>query len=135
MSKLARTVAAVLVAGAPLLAFSSPASAATGCGVNNTGNSSTNHVQIVIDPTSGNPITIAASSSSVSCEYVTETGNVQLDCTLVGGRCVAYIDGVQRASCVASNNTSCTTTFTAPVGSTIRLEVVGGRGTVTDIPA
>ena len=134
MSKLARTVAAVLVAGAPLLAFSSPASAATGCGVNNTG-SSNSGVTIVIHPTSSNPVTVGASSSAIACEYVTETGNVQLDCTLVGGRCVAYIDGVQRASCIASNNTSCTTTFTAPVGSTIRLEVVGGRGTVTDIPA
>lgn len=135
MSKLARIVGAVVVAAAPVLAFASPAQAATGCAVNNVGNSSSTQVTIVINPTSGNPLVIGHSASAIACDYVTAGETVQLSCTLTGGRCTAYVNGLQAASCTGLAGTSCSTTFPAAAGSTIRLEVVGGQGQVGDLAA
>ncbi|HWL37265.1 MAG TPA: hypothetical protein VNQ77_13870 [Frankiaceae bacterium] len=134
MSKLARLVAAAAVAAAPVLALASPAQAANGCAVNNTG-SSTSNVTITVTPTGANPITIGHSSSAISCSYITATDAVTLTCTLTGGRCVAYVNGVQSASCIDSGNATCSTNFHTTPGDTITLEVVGGRGEVSDYVA
>jgi hypothetical protein len=134
LSKLARIVAGAAIAAAPFLAFATPASAANGCAVNNTGNSTTT-VTITVTPTGANPITIGHSSSAISCEYVTAGDGVALTCTLTGGRCTAYVNGAQVANCTGVAGTSCSTSFVAAAGSTIRLEVVGGKGEVSDFVA
>jgi hypothetical protein len=137
VSKLVRTLGAVLVAAAPLLAFTQPASAAPGCSVDNTSTTTSGGVEIVVQPFGTPIVSVGAHSTSVSCSYVSETtsGRVGFSCTLAGGRCVVYRNGVQAASCIGSGNSTCTSSTVAAAGDTITLEVTGGRGSVYDFVA
>lgn len=133
LSKIARTLGVALLAAAPVLAFAAPASAAAGCSVNNTSTNSQGNVSIVVTPTGSNPVTVGASSTSLACEYVTSATTATLTCaTPAGGTCRTYVDGTASAFCVLVGNSSCTTVFNVQPGQTIRLEVLGGQGSVTD---
>jgi hypothetical protein len=128
LSKIARTLGVLAVATAPFLMFTAaPASAAGGCSVNNASTSTTIDIHVEAPP----PV-ITIDSSSLSCSYVSEGGQVNLTCTLAGGICQAKIGAVIGGSCIAYANTTCNAHFTANPGDTITLTVYGGSGSVSD---
>lgn len=132
MSKLARTLGAVAIAAAPLLAFASPAQAANGCSVDNASTSSSGNVNVTVTPTGSEPATVTHESTSLSCEYISGGGSVTWTCTIAAGRCQVFRNGTVIGACTGAANTTCSGTFTAAAGDTISLTVHGGRGSVSD---
>jgi hypothetical protein len=127
-SKIARTLAALAVAGAPFIIATAPsASAANGCTVNNASTTGTTQVHVSAPPPS-----VTWHSTSTSCSYVSEGGTADFGCTLAGGRCEVYQNDVLIASCIVYANTSCGGTIPTTAGDVMRLEVYGGSGFVRD---
>ena len=128
MSKIARLLGVLAVAGTPFLLTAPHAVAAAGCAVDNASTTSSTTVTVTAPP----PV-VTIDSTSLSCSYVTGGGVVSLSCTLAGGLCQATrSDGTIGGTCVAYANTGCFATFTATAGDTITLKVYGGHGSVTD---
>src|SRR3712207_5258373 len=89
LGKIARSLAAVAVAGAPFVMFTAPsASAANGCSVSNTSTQTNIHVEIHI-PTPPALPTVSTHWSNLTCSYITEGGRVEYSC-VVTGRCEIY---------------------------------------------
>ena len=127
MSKIARAIGVVVIAGAPLLAFAPSASASYGCSVDNASTSSSTTVTVTAPP----PV-VSIYSTSLECSYITYGGTISWNCTLVAGRCQVHIDGVLSATCIAYANTTCVGGLTAVEGQTVTLTVQGGSGAVSD---
>ena len=138
--KISRTLAALAFTAAPFVLMSgTSAYAAEGCAVDNA-NPTTNtnaSVTVVVDPTAVPPVTITLNrdSTSVWCSYVSDGPAVAYNCTLAGGRCTVYVNGVAARTCTLIANTTCHGTYPVSAGDTITLEVVGGSGSVSDVVA
>jgi hypothetical protein len=128
LSKIARTLGVLAVAGTPFLMFSAtPASATGGCSVNNASTSTT--ATVTFELPSGQ---LAVYSSSLTCTYVSGGGQVNFTCTLVGGICQAKIGDAIGGSCIAYAGITCNGHFIANPGDEITFSVYGGSGTVSD---
>ena len=126
-SKIARSLAAFAIVGAPFMIATAPtAAAAGGCTVDNTSTTTSTEVHISAPPPS-----VSATSTSATCSYISEGGTILYGCTLVAGRCEVYKNGALHGSCTTTRGT-CEGTFEAAAGDVITLNVYGGSGYVRD---
>jgi hypothetical protein len=138
--KISRTLAALAFTAAPFVLMSgTSAYAAEGCAVDNanpTSNSSVS-VEVVVDVTQVPPVTITLNrdSTSVWCSYVSDGPAVAYNCTLAGGRCTVYVNGVSARTCTLIANTTCHGTYPVSAGDRNTLEALGGSGSDTDVVA
>jgi hypothetical protein len=128
-SKLARLLAGAAIAAAPMLAFTSHASATGGCSVDNTNPSFTLHAEASYPP--GNA---SYYYSNETCTYVSGGGSVKVTCNLIAGRCSLFNDttGHELVRCTTAGAT-CSSTVTVAAGDNLRLVVDGGSGSAQDV--
>jgi hypothetical protein len=131
MSKIARTLGALVIAGAPFLMSAAPASATGGCTASNTSTTSHNQASVTVDLSTVPPtVTTSFNSSNTSCSYVSGGGTVEYKCDLIAnGECTIFKNGSAAGFCIAT----CEGQFEAVAGDVIRVEVYGGTGSAHDL--